>query len=141
MDVISQIVLEKATLIEQEIENVGIGRENKFSSGNVSRLTGKLLYAVEVVPEEVLAVSPSFRPVISSSDLANCTLTLTEAGTNDQFVWRLAAGRFVPQIISGITQYFTPRFIDWTQSFFTINAVGTIDDTMSFVLHTFWKNQ
>jgi len=118
-----------------------------FSSGQVSKLqepdkkTGKLplVYGIDFITATQQALSPQLRAVVPLADAPNILISLTEADTQHQFVFKAPVTRFIPQLFNGYTQYMKPRVINFTNSSFFITQTGTLATTQSILLLVYWK--
>jgi hypothetical protein len=124
MNVASQIIVKRATLIRALINNTpGQGAQYKFNYPDFLRKA--TIYGIEVVKSTVLEVDNEGNTVITG-DYDILTITLLRQVDNVQIVKELPYNRFDPQQYNGYTQYIEPVKINWEQSFATVNAAPAV---------------
>jgi hypothetical protein len=140
VDIASQIVVKRAKLVEVSLAGVQtIGAGVVVNLEYPEDLRGKLVYGVEAVCSNILAVSPTNRPVIAPADAAFVLVDLVEQQTNLHFLKQYPANRLRPELFNGTTIYFRPRFPDYRQCELRLTGAGTLANTQSIMLLIYYK--
>jgi len=140
VDIASQIAVKRAKLVEvslAEVQTVGAGVVLNLQYPE--DLRGKLIYGVEAVANNTLAVSPTNRPVIAAADCSLVVVDLVEQATNLKFLKQYPLNRLRPELYNGTTIYFRPRFPDYRQCEVRLTGAGTIANTQSIMLLFYYK--
>jgi len=141
-DVISQLVVKQTLLVELIVPPgvVSPGNVYKWPSAFLQKITGKMVYGVELVTDTQLTRSPSGAVVLPAADAANIVVTLVEQASNLKFVQEMPGTRLIPSLYNGYTQFLRPRMIDFTQCEVKVTDAGTIAAGQSILLNTYYRD-
>jgi hypothetical protein len=130
-----QPIIEKSYLVELNLGTVAVQKQINFSF--IPQLEGTQIYGIQSFSSNDIAVSPNGNTVVSTSGLANLTVTFAVGDTQE--IYLLPTTDLNSPLIYGFVRMFNNKRLNLTKSFVTIQSTGAVNNNECILFNFLYR--